>query len=425
MNSFCGWRIVVRCLCRGLATCKGSSCCTFRVPKRGHGVRLVETELPCGVSVARVSKFSSLRRTRKLLGRLRRGTTEMFRTRRARCLIGKDAIKLLDTIVKYARHNNEVLVTEGYRGSMCGTMCVGRLHPMCVCPRFSRRASLGNRVRMSRVGGLLRRCRSVRTIIVISPACRKIISSVRTVTRVIRRCGVPLVISRTRNTRFKFRSCFPRGTGAQNTSIIVRDLRGALPSLARATLLRVGKECTSHREVEGCLRVLRSDDPSCVLVTSVSRYIQTVSRHERRVVSACIRYLRRTERELGRLGGVGLVRTRRCSQSGVMLSMGGLGGASERILGKGQFRRVLESCRLRVRVTSKSCIVTVAKPKSARRKVSELIRTIVRVSGGVLYRRLSKGSRSRVVGGVSCRVVPLRRTCSSFRTKEVRNRDIG
>lgn len=92
----------------------------------------------------------------------------------------------------------------------------------------------------------------------------------KTVTRLTRTRNVPLLISRTRNPRFTFRPTLPHATLSRNTSLIIRSARGILSTLDRTSVLRIRKPHVSHSQLRTTLRLARSADPDCLLLTSLS-----------------------------------------------------------------------------------------------------------------------------------------------------------
>lgn len=229
----------------------------FRVPKRGHGpgFNVVNT----GTSVARVRKCSGLRTTSNDVGRVRGSFTGLCSTGHSFLLMGNSAINLLDTVFTTTSSKSGVVVTEGYRGDICSTYLLERLGIICTRPGFSRVRKVCARLRRTRTSELVGLRPSTGTVILAIPACRKVADYVAT--------GVPVVTSNTRTTRFPFKS-FP---GCPDTSVIVSDLRGALPTLARATITGVCGRGFA-REFGFFVSVLRADSPDCLLVTSTSQY---------------------------------------------------------------------------------------------------------------------------------------------------------
>lgn len=269
-------------LTRDLTTCTSDSCCPFRVPKRGHQLARVLPSFPrtlretTELSVARVSKFSGLRSPRKVLGSTRRGTTTLCNTSHYCCDIGKDATKLLATVSTTIPRNKGLVLTHGYRGTICRDVCLQQLAPICLCPSVIPKASLTNALAGRRVRTTLVRGPSTSTILLASPACSKVATSVTPVTRAIRQFKGVLVMSTTRKTRFKFRPKFPGDPITLKTSLAVMDLRGAVPYLARATLLLRGNDQIDARQLQLFRKVCRADSPSCLVVTTVSSYVSVI-----------------------------------------------------------------------------------------------------------------------------------------------------
>lgn len=307
--------------------------------------------------------------------------------------MGKDAYKLLTTVDTTIPENKGVLITEGYRGTMCRTVCLQRLVPICLCPRsatYNVRKRMAPRVIRGRLG----RAPSVQTIIVASPACSKIMSSVGGVTSVIRTCKVPLVISRTRKTRFKFSPRFPRGTAELNTSTIVVDMRGALPTFARATLLRLYSSQVTRGGITQFLKVCRADSPSCLLVTKVRGDLRVVRGSQRVLFTTCDEELTRFQSGAGGLGALRMLRPSSFSgRRTFSFSPKGLLVLAKGDVDKRTLRRVLlQRCNLRVRVTDKGCMITVASVVSASRKFTQLSSTLRYVS-----KAIHGGRRAKIV----------------------------
>lgn len=404
-------------MCGGLRTCNGDSFCPFRVPKRGEGPLTIRKSFPIRESVARVSKFSGLRRTRSVLGETRRSITQLCNIPRDFCDVGKDSKTVLTTISTTISGKKRVLITEGYRGTICRTVCLQRLDTACVCPRRSPGLKVGKKVSPNHIRVCLTRGPRVRTILVASPACSKVISSITEVTRVTRRCNIPLVISRTRKTRFQFSSCFPISTTRLNTSIIVGDIRGALPYLARAKIVRLYDSHIDQRGLGHFLKVCRDDDPSCVLVDDVSTYVSGLRHRKSRVFHIFARGLRGTHEHLSRYGCVQLIapRTYRYreifsfSESGVLLSAIGDSLGNQRLRGVLQ-----ERFRLRVRVRTRGCILTLTTINSATRNFRELYSTVRRVSHHRSLGCERRAIRGRPLGGKGVgRIVQVSRTVST------------
>ena len=242
--------------------------------------------LPFDIDITEIDGFDDLHDPRGVLLETSNLASELYGSVRAFPLVNGSTVGILAGIGAHASRGDKILVTRNCHRSVENAAALFGLIPSIITPETDAASGVLCSIEPAAVDAALSQNPETKLVVVTSPSYEGVVSDIRSITRVVHRRGIPLLVDAAHGAHLGFSPGFPESPVREGPDVVVMSLHKTLPAMTQCSLLHICGEYANGQEVRRLLSVLQTSSPSYVLMASIDHCLRLLKTDKDRLFRA-------------------------------------------------------------------------------------------------------------------------------------------
>lgn len=225
----------------------------------------------------------------------------LWGSRRSFFLVNGSTCGILAGIRSLTRPGDEILMARNCHKSVYHAVEVNQLKPVYLMPDVDGETGIAGSIRPEIVEALIKAHPKIRLAVLTSPAYEGVISDIASISAVLHRNGIPLMVDEAHGAHLGFSSRFPGGAVRAGADVVVQSLHKTLPSLTQTAAVHVCGERADEEALARELSIFETSSPSYLLMASIDSCVRLLEERGEELFEA---YGKRLDRLDQRLSGL-------------------------------------------------------------------------------------------------------------------------
>lgn len=240
----------------------------FHMP--GHKRFSLEKWYPYEMDITEIEGFDNLHQPREILLEEQKRAARIYGSKECYYLVNGSTCGILAAISASVKVGGKILVARNCHKSVYNAIFLRQLEVVYAYPEVTS-MGLSGQIRPETIETLLKENRDVEAVLITSPTYEGIISDIASISKIVHKYEIPLIIDGAHGAHLGFVKEFPENPISQGADIVIESVHKTLPAFTQTALLHICSERVSAQEVKKYLGIYESSSPSYILMAGISR----------------------------------------------------------------------------------------------------------------------------------------------------------
>ncbi|MDD3745622.1 MAG: aminotransferase class I/II-fold pyridoxal phosphate-dependent enzyme [Anaerostipes sp.] len=223
---------------------------------------------------------------------------EIYGTKESYLLVNSSTAGILAAISAVCNSKDTILISRNCHKSVYHAIQLLNLNPIYIYPKIEH--EICKPVNKEKIEEILDKHVEIKAVVIVSPTYEGNVSDIKSISRILHKKGVPLIVDEAHGAHFCFHEKFPQSAVEQGADIVIQSLHKTLPSLTQTGLLHYNSQIIEKEKVEEYLSIYQSSSPSYILMASID-YCVRMCRERKDLFQKYVDSLQDLRRELKNL----------------------------------------------------------------------------------------------------------------------------
>ena len=246
----------------------------MHMPGHKRNKELLPPGFPYDIDITEIHGFDDLHNPSGVLLETSELASRLYGSMKAFLLVNGSTVGILTAIGAHASRGDKILVARNCHRSVENAASLYGLSPVYLSPEVDSATGIVCSVDPAAIESELCSTPEIKLIVVTSPSYEGVISDIGSISDVVHKHGIPLIVDGAHGAHLGFSPKFTRCAVREGADVVVMSLHKTLPALTQCSLLHICSERAQTDEVSRMLSVLQTSSPSYVLLASTDRCLR-------------------------------------------------------------------------------------------------------------------------------------------------------
>ena len=252
--------------------------CPMHMPGHKRNTELLGTDLPYSIDITEIDGFDNLHDPQGILKKVSEAASVLYGSKSSFLLVNGSTGGILAAVRAAAKPGDTVVLARNCHTSVYHACELCGLKTVYLLPEQDSDTGLDGGIQPEQVDSALAEHPDAKLVIVTSPTYAGVTSDIRSIAAAAHRRGIPLLVDQAHGAHFGFSPYFPESALQSGADLIVTSLHKTLPALTQCALAHVGGDIINPQKLARELSVFETSSPSYVLLASIDRCIQILTK---------------------------------------------------------------------------------------------------------------------------------------------------
>lgn len=244
----------------------------FHMP--GHK-RMLDGTNPYAIDITEIEDFDNLHHAEGIIKDAEDAAAKIYGAQKAYYLVNGSTCGILAAISASVKRGGKILVARNCHKSVYHAIFLRQLSPEYVYPENTHYGIQGQ-ISVNAIEKKLAECPDIQAVVLTSPTYDGLVSDVKSISEVVHRRNIPLIVDEAHGAHFGFHEAFPQNAVAYVDAVIM-SVHKTLPAFTQTAVLCLCSDRIDEKEVEKYLGIYETSSPSYVLMAGIERSLRMVS----------------------------------------------------------------------------------------------------------------------------------------------------
>ena len=245
----------------------------FHMP--GHKRRGMEKMNPYDIDITEIDGFDNLHHADGIIKNAQTEAAELYGADHSYFLINGSTCGILAAISAAADRKDKILVARNCHKAVYHGIYLRQLKPVYIYPNITK-AGIQGQIRPDDIEKALNENPDIKAVFITSPTYDGVVSDIKTISEIVHKKGIPLIVDEAHGAHFGFGGDFPQNATKLGADAIILSLHKTLPAFTQTALLNICGNLIDHRKIEKFLGIYETSSPSYVLMSGIERCIHYI-----------------------------------------------------------------------------------------------------------------------------------------------------
>lgn len=245
----------------------------FHMP--GHKRRGMEKMNPYDIDITEIDGFDNLHHAEGIIKNAQTEAAELYGADHSYFLINGSTCGILAAISAAADRKDKILVARNCHKAVYHGIYLRQIKPVYIYPNITK-AGIQGQIRPDDIEKALNENPDIKAVFITSPTYDGVVSDIKTISEIVHKKGIPLIVDEAHGAHFGFGGDFPQNATKLGADAIILSLHKTLPAFTQTALLNICGNLIDHRKIEKFLGIYETSSPSYVLMSGIERCIHYV-----------------------------------------------------------------------------------------------------------------------------------------------------
>ena len=168
------------------------------------------------------------------------------------------------------KKGQKIVVNRNCHRSILTGLMISGAEPVWVCPKRIEDWSIWGNIEADQIEELLSKDKDISMVWITNPTYEGVVSDVKSISKVCKKYGVPLVVDEAHGCLWNFNKHLPETALKLGADIVVHSLHKTGGSMSQTSMLHIAQNsCLDEKAVEKALKLLHTTSPSLLLLGSL------------------------------------------------------------------------------------------------------------------------------------------------------------
>lgn len=223
--------------------------------------------------ITEIEGFDNLHKPEGIIKDIMNRASEFYDSYKTYLLVNGSTCGILSAISATMRQGEKIIVARNCHKSVYNGIFLLDLEPVYIYPEIIEEMGISGRISPASVEKAITENPDVKAFVVTSPTYEGIVSDIESISKILHRKGIPLIVDEAHGAHFGRHPAFLPSALSQGADIVIQSIHKTLPSLTQTALLHFKSNIIKKEAVETFLGIYQSSSPSYVLMASIERCI--------------------------------------------------------------------------------------------------------------------------------------------------------
>lgn len=228
--------------------------------------------------ITEIEGFDNLQHPAGILRRLQEQAADLFGADESFYLVNGSTGGILSAISTAVPVGGHLLMARGCHQSVYHGAYLRRLRLSFLYPERVSGFPLEEAISAEQVKEMLRKCKDVSAVIIVSPTYEGRIADVRAIADVVHERGIPLIVDEAHGAHLGFSKEFSQNSCRQGADLVVHSVHKTLPALTQTALLHVNGTLIHRNLLRRFLNIYQTSSPSYLLMAGIDNAVRLMKK---------------------------------------------------------------------------------------------------------------------------------------------------
>lgn len=246
----------------------------FHMP--GHKRTPLSADNPYTVDITEIDGFDDLYAPNGILKEAQERAAKLYGSKKSYYLVNGSTCGILAAVSAAVKPQGKLLMARNSHKSVYHAAYLRGLSTIYINPGITAFGIQGA-VCPKDIEKKLAKNPGIGAVILTSPTYEGVVSDIKTISEIVHRYEIPLIVDEAHGAHFGFHKAFPETALHLGADIVVQSMHKVLPSLTQTALLHLNSKYVPEEDIEKYLAVYQTSSPSYVLMAGMERCIRLLS----------------------------------------------------------------------------------------------------------------------------------------------------
>lgn len=243
----------------------------FHMP--GHKRAALDFPNPWSIDITEIEGFDNLHHAEGILDKLQQRAARLFGAQRSFCLVNGSTCGLLSAVSACVKPGGKLLMSRNCHKSVYHGVYLRDITPVYLMPEMTEFGIMGS-LMPETVEKVLMEHPDVDAVLVVSPTYDGVVSDIRSISEIVHRYDIPLIVDEAHGAHFPLSGQFPASALSCGADMVIQSLHKTLPAFTQTALLHVNSSLMEEARVRRFLGIYQSSSPSYLLMASIDQCLR-------------------------------------------------------------------------------------------------------------------------------------------------------
>ncbi|MDE6906128.1 MAG: aminotransferase class I/II-fold pyridoxal phosphate-dependent enzyme [Lachnospiraceae bacterium] len=245
----------------------------FHMP--GHKRAVMDFPNPYQIDITEIEGFDNLHHSEGILQKAQMRAAKLYGSQKTYYLVNGSTCGILASVFAGTNRGDKILVARNSHKSVYHALYLHGLTGIYVYPAVTGQGIQGG-IAPEDVEEKLREDLDIRAVVVTSPTYEGIVSDIASITEIVHKHGIPLIVDEAHGAHFGFSEKFPKSAVAFGADAVIQSLHKQLPSFTQTALLHLNSQFLEEKKVQQYLGIFETSSPSYILMAGMEKCIRFI-----------------------------------------------------------------------------------------------------------------------------------------------------
>lgn len=231
---------------------------------------------PFSIDITEIDGFDNLHHPEGILKEAMEQAAAIYGADQTYFLVNGSSCGVMSAVCGSVSHKGTLVMSRNCHKSAYNAVYLNRLRTKYVYPQVLPGVGIQGGLEPEEVERMLLMHPETEAVLVVSPTYDGMVSDIRTISEIVHKRGIPLLVDEAHGAHFSFgqRAGFPVSALELGADVVVQSLHKTLPSLTQTAVLHVKKGYVNQERIDRFVHMFQSSSPSYVLMASIANCIR-------------------------------------------------------------------------------------------------------------------------------------------------------
>ena len=241
----------------------------FHMPGHKRNIEQLPVWNPYGIDITEIDGFDNLHDAKGILLDSMKRIANFRRAEESFYLVNGTTCGILAGIASCCSWGDEILVGRNCHKAVYHGISTLGLVPRYICPHSYQDFHINCGYLSEKIEEMLTTFKNIKMVLLTSPTYEGIVSDIETITNIVHKYEIPLMVDQAHGAHFGMHKNFPISAVEYGADIVVESVHKTLPSYTQTALLHVQGNMVNRRNLRKYLGIYQTSSPSYIMMAGI------------------------------------------------------------------------------------------------------------------------------------------------------------
>lgn len=259
---------------------------------------------PYAIDITEINGFDNLHHPSGILKDSMNWAAGIYHADRTYYLINGSSSGVLSAIHGTTSHGSTILMGRNCHKSAYHGVLLNRLKAVYAYPQVMIEYGIQGGLLIDELEEKLCTNKDIRAVLVVSPTYDGIVSDIKSISELVHKYEIPLIVDEAHGAHFPFGDQFPVSALELGADVVIQSLHKTLPAFTQTAIMHVQKGYVDLAKIDRYVHMFQSSSPSYILMAGIEnciRWMDGVGREKMADYDRCLKNARNSLMKMKRL----------------------------------------------------------------------------------------------------------------------------